>query len=184
MGGPSVNLKNRQTVLTLIVGIAAALLLLDRLVFTPLTAGWTKRAETIADLRKSINDGKSMIDRENITRAAWNDMRRNTLPANASQAEKSVLEAFDKWSRDSNITVNSIKPQWKRGENEEYSLLECRIDAAGDLGTLSRFIYDVENSEMALRIESVELTSRNSDGKQLALGLSVSGLRLSPLEEQ
>jgi len=179
-----VNLKNRQTVLTVAVGIAVAMLLLDRMVVAPLTSSWKKRAETIDGLRKSIEDGKLMIDRENITRAAWNDMRRNTLPANTSQAEKSVLEAFDQWSRDSRITVNSIKPQWKRGENEEYSLLECRIDAAGDLGTLTRFLYEVEHSEIALRIDSVELNSRNADGNQLALGLAVSGLRLAPLDEE
>jgi hypothetical protein len=124
-----------------------------------------------------------MINREHLTRAAWNDMRRNTLPANASQAERSVLEAFDQWSRHSGVTVNSIRPQWKRGETEQYSLLECRIDAAGDLDTLTKFLYAVEHSEMALRIESVELTARDNDGRQLALGLSVTGLRLQPLEE-
>jgi hypothetical protein len=93
------------------------------------------------------------------------------------------LEAFDRWSQASRVTINSIKPQWKRGANEDYSLLECRVDAAGDLGTLTKFLYDVENSDMALRIESIELTSRDNDGRQLALGLSVSGLRLTPLDE-
>jgi len=177
------NLKNRQTLLTVVAGALIALFVLDQVVFTPLVSSWKKRAESIADLRKSISKGKLMIDRETFTRAAWNDMRRNTLPSNASQAERSLLEAFDRWSRDSGITVNSLKPQWKRGENDAYSLLECRIDAAGDLDTLTKFLYEVEHSEMALRIESVELAARNNDGRQLALGLSISGLRLQPLEE-
>ncbi len=175
------NLKNRQTVLTFIAIAVVALFILDRLVFGPLIAGWKKRGETIAGLRESIQKGQSLIARESITRGAWNEMRKNTLPASASQAEKTLLEAFDRWTRDSRITVNSIKPQWKRGANDEYSLLECRIDAAGDLGTLTRFLHEVERSEMALRIDSVELTTRDTDGRQLALGLSVSGLRLAPL---
>ncbi len=177
------NLKHRQTALTVIAITVVALFLLDRVVFTPLINGWKNRAETIKELRGSIQKGESMIAREQITRGVWNDLRKNTLPANASHAEKAVLEAFDRWSRDSRITVNSIKPQWKRGATDDYSLLECRIDAAGDIGTLTKFLHEVEHSEMALRIESVELTARDAEGRQLALGLSVSGLRLAPLGE-
>ncbi len=175
------NLKNRQQLLIVAAGLVVALFVLDRLVIGPLTTSWKQRSETISRLRESINQGQSLVDREPITRGAWNDMRRNTLPVNASQAEKTLLEAFDQWSRESRVTVNSIKPQWKRGATEGYSLLECRIDAAGDLGTLTKFLYEVEHSEMALRVEAVELTARDNDGKQLALGLLVSGLRLAPL---
>jgi hypothetical protein len=175
------NLKNRQQLLIVATGVVVALFVLDRLVIGPLTASWKQRSETIVKLRESIKQGRSLVDRETITRGAWNDMRRNTLPGNASQAEQALLEAFDKWSRESRVTVNSIKPQWKRGATEGYSLLECRVDAAGELGTLTKFLYEVEHSEMALRIEAVELSARDNDGKQLALGLSVSGLRLAPL---
>jgi hypothetical protein len=175
------NLKNRQQLLIVVASAVVALFVLDRLVIGPLTTSWKQRSETIGKLRESIKQGQSLVDRETITRGAWHDMRRNTLPGNASQAEKALLEAFDQWSRESRVTVNSIKPQWKRGATDDYSLLECRVDAAGDLGTLTKFLYEVEHSEMALRIEAVELTARDNDGKQLALGLSVSGLRLAPL---
>lgn len=177
------NVKNREHLLIIVVGALLALLLLDRLVFTPLTNTWTNRSKAIVELNESIKKGKSLIDREQITRGVWNDMRKNTLPANASQSEKTLLEAFDHWTRDSGITINSIKPQWKRGESDDYSQLECRVDAAGDLGTLTRFLYSVEHSEMALRVESVELTARDTEGRQLGLGLTVSGLRLAPLGE-
>jgi hypothetical protein len=177
------NLKHRQTLLAVVLSTAVALFVLDRLIVGPLMSGWRSRAETIVGLRQSIEKGRALIDRETITRGAWNEMRRNTLPAGASHAERSVLEAFDRWSRDSRITVNSIKPLWKRGENEEYSLLECRIDAAGDIGSLTKFLHAVEDSAMALRIESVELTARDNNGEQLALGLLVSGLRLTALGE-
>lgn len=177
------NVKNREHLLIIVVGGLLALLLLDRLVFTPLTHTWTSRSKTIAELNESIKKGKSLIDREQITRGVWNTMRKNTLPANASQSEKTLLEAFDHWTRDSGITINSIKPQWKRGTSDDCSQLECRVDAAGDLATLTRFLYSVEHSEMALRVESVEFTARDTDGRQLALGLTVSGLRLAPIGE-
>jgi len=176
-----VNLKNRQTALAVAVAALVAVFALDKIVITPLTASWKRRAETIAELRESIRKGQSMIDRENNIRRVWNDMRKNTLPADTSHAEKAVLEAFDRWSRDTRVTVNAIKPQWKRGESDEYSLLECRVDAAGDIGTLTKFLYEVEHSEMALRIDAVELKANDPAGQRLGLGLSVSGLRLTGL---
>lgn len=175
--------KNRQQLLALFAGAVIGLFALDRLVVGPLYASWVGRTKSIAALRESITKGQSLIERETITRSAWNDMRKNTLPADTSQAEKTLLEAFDLWSRESLVTVNSIKPQWKRGATAEHSLLECRVDAAGDLGTLAKFLYEVEKSDLALRIDSVELTASDTRGQQLNLGLFVSGLRLAPLAD-
>ena len=62
--------------------------------------------------------------------------------------------------------------------------LECRVEAAGTLSTLSRFVYELEKAPMALRLQSVELSSRDNDGQQLALGLQVSGLVLTPQNER
>jgi len=176
------NINKRQQVLAIAAAAIVGAFVLDKLVITPLTKSWKERSTTIADLRKSIAQGKSTLDREQITRRRWNEMRKNTLPFAASVAEQEMLGAFDKWSRDSGVSVSSIKPQWKRGATDDYSVLECRVDAAGNLSTLTRFLYDVEHSPMALKIESVELAARDNNGQQLALGLLVSGLRLAPLE--
>lgn len=89
------DLKNRQQLLALIAGAVIGLFALDRLVIGPLLASWKGRSETIVRLRESIKKGQAMIERETITRNAWHDMRKNTLPADTSQAEKTLLEAFD-----------------------------------------------------------------------------------------
>jgi hypothetical protein len=56
---------------------------------------------------------------------------------------------------------------------------ECRVDATGDLGKLSRFLYSVERDPMALKLELVELGARDKEGQQLSLGLQLSGLVLN-----
>lgn len=176
------NLGNRQQLLALAAIGAVAIFAIDKLVVGPLTASWKDRSAAIEQLRKSITQGQMLIGREQATRKHWNEMRKNTIPLNASQAEQQVLRAFDKWSLESRISVSSIKPQWKRGTSDDYSVLECRVDAAGSLSALTRFLYQVEQSPMALKVESVEIASRDNNGQQLALGLLVSGLRLAPLE--
>jgi hypothetical protein len=171
------NVKNRQQLLTLVVIGAVILLAADKLVLGPLKNAWTSRSERIEELRKRVGEGRSLVEREDSLRARWVQMRTNTLPENASQAEQQVLRAFDRWSSDSRVSVLSINPQWKR-EADEYLTLQCRVEASGNLGAISRFIYELEHDPIAVKIESLELSARDSDGQQLALGLQVSGLAL------
>ena len=118
-----------------------------------------------------------MIKREPGIRSQWAEMSANTLPANTSLAEQQLFKAFDNWSRDSGAEITSIMPQWKN-DSTNYLTLDCRVEAAGDLGTLSQFIYDIEKGPMALRLDSVELSARDPTGQQLTLGLQISGLAL------
>jgi len=174
-------IKNRQQLLMIVAGVAFALWLGDALVFTPLVKLWRSRSTRVVELRKKVNDGEALVRRDLAIRSRWSQMQSNTLPDNASLAEQQVLAAFDKWSQDARVSVNSITPQWKP-DNDDYTTLECRVDASGSVGTLGLFLYNLEKDPMALRVESVEITARDKDGQQLSLGLQVSGLVLSRLE--
>lgn len=182
------NINKRQQLLAIAAVALVGFFVLDKLVIGPMTVSWKDRSATIAKLRESIRQGRSTLDREQTTRNRWNDMRRKSLPINASDAESAVLQKFYDWAKDSRISVSSIKPQWKRGATDDYSLFECRVDASGSLSTITRFLYEVEhsprstNSPMAFKLESVEVSARDNDGQQLTLGLLVTGLRLAPLE--
>ena len=48
---------------------------------------------------------------------------------------------------------------------------------------LTRFLYSVEKDSLAMKVDSVEIVSRDNDGQQLTLGLQVSGLVLNPPEQ-
>jgi hypothetical protein len=155
------------------------LFLLDKLVISPLTQSWKDRARQIAELEKTISQGSSLRSRGGNVRARWEDMKANTLVEDS--AERKLLEAFQRWSDKSNISVSSIQPQWKR--EEDHSALECRANASGRIDALAHFIYELEKDPMALRIESMEITSRDESGQTLSLGLQVSGLVLTTPEE-
>jgi len=176
-------IKNRQQLLMIVAGTAFALLLGDALVFTPLVKLWKSRATQIVDLRKKVNDGDALLRRDAAIQSRWSQMQVNTLTNNSSLAEQQVLAAFDKWSQDARISVNSVTPQWKR-DNDDYQTLECRVDASGSVGTLRKFLFNIEKDPMALKIESLEINARDKEGQQLSLGLQISGLVLSPTEAQ
>ncbi len=170
-------IENRQKLLVILAVTAFALLIGDKIIFTPLVKSWKARSETISELRRQVTKGESLVAREQVVRDRWAQMQREMLPTETSLAEQQVLKAFDSWAQRSGVSVNSITPQWKR-DSDDYMTLECRVDAAGDLETLSQFIYNVEKDTMALKLESVELSARDNNGQQLTLGLQVSGVAL------
>jgi hypothetical protein len=173
---------NRQRLLMILAGVSILLLVLDSVVFTPMTKAWRARSAEIVRLNKSVTEGRSSIERAERTRRLWAEMETQALPAEPAKAEQDLVTAFDRWGRAGGVELGSIKPQWKRGATNRYSLLECRVDASGTLAAISRFLYEVEKSPLALRIDSIELTSRDDSGNKLSLGLLVSGLRLTQLE--
>ncbi len=173
---------NRQRLLLILAGVGLLLLVGDSLLLTPLTKAWQSRGTEIARLQKNVTEGRSVIDRATRTQSLWAEMQAQALPKDPAKAEQDLITAFDRWGRAAGIELGSIKPQWKRGATPRYSQLECRVDATGSLATLSRFLYEVEKSPLALRVDTVELTSRDDQGQRLTLGLLVSGLRLVPLE--
>jgi Tfp pilus assembly protein PilO len=172
-------IKNRQQMLTVVAIAAVVLFAGDKLVIGPLTNAWNARAQRIKDLRQKVSDGKRLVLREQGLRQRWEDMRRNMLPKDTSAAEQKVWAAFDSWAQDSRIAVNSITPQWKH-DSDDYMTYDCRVEASGNLGTVSHFLYDIEKDPTAFKLESLELGARDKDGQQITLTLQLSGLVLTP----
>ena len=168
-------IENRQHVLAVAAIALVSLFLLDRVLIRPLTAGWKARSERILKLQKDIAEGEAKLKRASATRRRWDEMQTNTLLAD--NAERRLLEAFQRWSHDSNISISSIQPQWKRGD-DEYMTLECHANASGPVTAMAQFLYNIESDPMALRLDEVEVQSRDETGQTLAVNLQVSGLVL------
>jgi hypothetical protein len=173
-----VKIKNRQQVLIMSTIAIVAILAADRIIINPLSSLWSARSKRIVELRKKVQAGKRLVGRERSLRTHWDEMRTNTLPANPSIAEQQVLSAFNRWSEDSRVTITSISPQWKH-DADEYTTLQCRVEASGNLNAVSKFLYNMEKDPMALRLETLEISARDNEGQQLAVGLQVSGLVLN-----
>jgi Tfp pilus assembly protein PilO len=169
--------EERQKLLIIVVVTVVGLWVADFLVIEPTLKLWSSRATEIASLRTKVKNGKSLIARETGIRNHWNQMRANSLPVKSSEAEQKLVSAFDQWSRDSQVEISDIMPQWKN-DSDDYKTLNCRVEVSGSLASLSRFMYDVEQGPMAVKVDSFELSAKDAGGDLLTLGMQVSGLSL------
>jgi Tfp pilus assembly protein PilO len=174
----AVKIENRQQFLVMLTIAAVALFVGVNFILEPLGGWWSSRQAQIKQLRDRVHDGQLLINRETGLRDQWDTMRNNSLPANTSLAEQQLLKAVDEWSRGSGAEVTSLMPQWKN-ESTNYLTLACRVETAGDLGTLSRFLYNLEKGPMALRLDSVELSAHDKDGLQMTMSAEINGLALT-----
>lgn len=173
-------IKDRQQLLTILAGVAIALLIIDKIVAPPLTNFWQARAKQITDLQAQVKHGQQMRLRRNGIRADWAEIQAASLTNNATVADEQLQRGIDQWSESSGVMINSITPQEKDSSDPGYKTIECRVDAAGSIDRVTRFLYDLENDPMALKLQIVELTASDNTGQQLAMGVQVSGLILTP----
>ena len=139
-----------------------------------------ERNADIAALQKKVLEGSKLMEREKVVQERWSAMRANVLTNDVSIAESQAMRAFDRWSKDSGVSLSDLKPQWKRPNSEEYQTIECRAEATGSLSSLTKFLYQVEKDPLAMKVEVMDLTTRDTDGRNLTLSLQLSGLVLMP----
>ncbi len=177
-----INLKNRQTLLMVLAGAVLLLLVGDSLIVGPLWASWKERADRIKKLEQDVKVGTDLLKQKYRYEHHWHQMQTNTLPADPSLARNELLKAIERWEQDSKLKIDRIAPQWKTGD--DYTTLECRVDASGTMDAALRFLYDVEKGPPGLKVDVVEISSHDNNGQQLSLGIQLTGLILTQPQQQ
>lgn len=170
-------IENRQKFLLILAIAAAGLYVGVNFILTPLGDWWSARSKQITTLRDQVKDGNYLIKHEDSIRGHWGQMCSNALPADTSLAEQQVFTAVDNWSQGAGVEVASLMPQWKE-DATNYLTLDCHVETSGDLGSLTKFIHDLEEGPMPIRLDSIELGSHDNTGQQLTLSLDLDGLAL------
>lgn len=173
---------NRQKLLTLLTLGAIALLVLDKIVTPPLTKLWNKNATQIANLKTQVQQAETRKRSKESLRRTWAEIQASSLTNDTTMAEGQLMSGLTRWSTMSDVRLDSIVPQWKQGSDASFKTLEYHVDASGSIERLGQFLYDLETDPMALKVQTVELTSKDNNGSVIALGLQISGLVLTGQE--
>ena len=178
--------NKREYVLMVAVVISVGAFITDRYIVPP----FIERAKRIENLEKTIGAGKQLLARETALRNRWTAMRAWSIdnfsgaPGDngaddtggaAALAESNVFLALDRWSRESQLALTSLRPRWTDNE-DDHQRLEFSAGAEGNLAAVAGFLYQLEQEEMAIHLEKVELASRDSRGQTLAMNVDFSGL--------
>jgi Tfp pilus assembly protein PilO len=175
---------NHRERLLVVLAIACIVLLGgDRLVLSPLVKAWKARASRIVELEGSLAKGKILVTREKDLQKRWSDMRERSLPTVLPDAENQVLSSVNSWSQESGLSVTALKPRWTQ-EEKDHRKVEFRLSGTGDIRSVAQFLYELEAASLPIRIESVEIASRDNQGRSLSLEMVFTGLVLEKGESR
>jgi hypothetical protein len=167
------NKRKRLLLIGTIVCVGAWLT--DNFVFTPLTNLWKERSVRIQELNENLDKSAAVLDREDSLNGHRDEMTQRDLPDRTSDAENAVLQAVNQWTSNSGLGVTSLKPRWTRIDKTKQAF-EIQLDGNGDMETLMSFVFDLETSELPLRVEDLSITSQDETGTRLNLSLRFTGL--------
>jgi Tfp pilus assembly protein PilO len=176
-------MKPRQRERLLVAGalVCFAILAGDRVVLSSLTSLWKSQGEEIARLREELPRAEMLVERRQAVDDRWKEMRERALPKEPAAAENLLLTSVARWARTSGVQVDSIKPRWL-SDKETGDRLEVRLSAKGDMGEITRFLYELEKDSAPVRLENVELRARDDSGASLILDARFSGIVLPEVE--
>jgi hypothetical protein len=164
-------LSKREQIILAVTLIIVGLLVGDRLVFTPI---WDKLKDLESkktELRDKLDAAKRLFREEKSLQAKWKQLK-ELLPDEGATRNK-VPVALEQWAAKWGFKLISTRPDVPINTDKGISQLSFACNGTGPLNSVASFIWEIETSEMPLRILSMQLNSSNS-GVTMSVTLNVS----------
>jgi Tfp pilus assembly protein PilO len=173
-------LSKRERMIVLVTLLVVGALVGDRLVVAPVANGLgelrTERQKSLAQVAKAKN---LLLQKEQIE-------KKKALSAGLrsdAEAESSVAKALDKWAGDAGLTLSSVKPDRMAGGDKGLKEILFVIAGKGSLDSVAWFLYQVETSELPIKVKHMQLGSTSEAGDNMSLELRISALYLAADEK-
>jgi hypothetical protein len=169
-------LSKRERIIVLVTLLAVGALVADRLVLAPIMNGLgelrAERQKVVSQVAKAKN---LLLEKQQIEkkRAASAGFRSD------AEAESRVAKALDQWAEDARLTISSVKPDRIAGGDKRLKEILFVIAGKGSLDAVAWFLYQVETSELPVKVKHLQLGSTSEAGDNMSLELRISTLYLA-----
>jgi hypothetical protein len=172
-------LSKREKNIAIITGGVLLLFLFYSFVLIPVMDGRGRIQSEKERLETQLAQARRVIDRREQLSEQWEEMKAGGLGADPSVIESRVLGAVGQWSQECGLPISTVKPDRDRNEGAGLREIFFNLVLAGDMEAVGRFLWEVENSALPLRIKEFQLGSRGGDGADLSLQIKLSALYLA-----
>ena len=170
-------ISKREKIILTVAIIAIGILIADRYIITP---AFAIRAQTKADKQMLLGEmatAQSLFKRKKLLQRKWQQLVAGGLTDNASKTESKLLHAIGDWSQEYGLTISSVKPERVNGKGD-FRELSLIIAATGDISKIGLFLWQIENTDLPMKIKDIQLSSRDEDATEMSLQLKLSAIYL------
>jgi Tfp pilus assembly protein PilO len=174
-------LSERERILAIVTGAVVGIIVLygfvGRLIVRPLQRVENQKQQLDTELKEAHN----LFKRREQLEKQWSVMLSDGL-GDEAEAESSIARALDGWSQDAGLTLTSVQPQRVAGEKGVREITFV-VAGKGSLGAVASFLYQVETTEMPVKVKNMQLGSSSEYGDSMSLQLTLSTLYLGTAQK-
>jgi len=174
-------LSQRERIIVLMTILVVGALVGDKLVLTPVWNGLSElknqRQQSLTQVTKAKNLFAQTQQKEQRIKTVLDSLGTD------AEAESRVAKALDKWSADARLTLTSVKPDRAAGDKGLKEIVFV-VAGKGSLDAVSWFLYQVETSELPVKVKYMQLGSTSESGEAMSMELRLSTLYVAAANEK
>jgi Tfp pilus assembly protein PilO len=174
-------LSKRERIIVLVTLLAVGTLVADKFVLGPIVNGLgelkAERQKALARVTKAKSLLQQKQQLEQGKAALFESLRSDT------EAESRVARALDQWAEDARLTLSSVKPDRMTGGDKGLKEILFVVVGKGSLDAVAWFLYQVETSDLPIKVKHMQLGSTSEAGDNMSLELHISALYLAADEK-
>jgi hypothetical protein len=170
-----VNLSHRERLIAIAALASLLLLLFDHYVLTPVMDSREQLRLDAETLAGRTEDARGLFQKSKRLARLWGAMNQEGLKDEAGQAESQVLHALRDWAEESGLSLSSVKPERTEGGGD-LRQIDFRAAGTGTMRAVSRFLFEMQSSELPLHIQDMQVGSHTEGQDDLSLQVHFSTL--------
>jgi Tfp pilus assembly protein PilO len=174
-------LSKRERIIVLMTIVVVGALGADRLVLAPVTDRLGQLKSEEQQLAAQFKQAQNLIERRKQAERKSKTLLPGVLQGD-TEAESRVGKALGKWSEDAGVMLTSVKPDRMPGDKGLKEIVFVVV-GKGSLDAVTWFVYQVERSELPIKVKSMQLGSTSESGQSISLELHLSTLYLAADEK-
>ena len=175
-------MSRRERYILLVTALAVGLFILNWGVIDPLLAERMVLAGKIDGLQPKVRKAQGLIENVPRMERAYHDMVGSGVKTNASEAESQLYRAVDECAQQSGFNVATSTRDRATEKERGFFRMTVRYTGGGSMQQVSRFLYNLQQSTLPVRVTDLSITPRReaTDDLTVSFGLSTIFLPADP----
>ena len=176
-------LSKRERYIALTTATVLALLLADRVLFTPLHKRRVALDEQTQTALSRLEYAGVIMDRRKQLASKWREMVEGGMKWSSAETESLVLHAVRDWSQEARLSLSSLRPERTERKEEGLEEITFRASGTGSMSAVANFLWRLESSALPVRVSELQLGTRKEGTDDLSLQLRISALCMADDEQ-
>lgn len=161
------HLSHREKSMFYLAGVAIFGVIIYMTIIDPLWAYWKELNETISAKEVQVLKNIKILAQRDAIDTVYAKYSESIKMKGSEEEETAViLREIENIARSANVYITDIKPQ-KAKDMEFYKEYHVELEAEGNISSLTKFIYELQNSKQILKVKRLQLTPKAEAGDVL-----------------